>query len=521
MSKPASEFRGYTARAATSLNIRYSPPPMSRLPFNENDIKGARPSAPAPRQDHITVSQLAALIDHALKEKLSTGLKVVGEISRFTDRTHWYFDLKDSGAAIACVMWQSAARKAGFTPEPGQQVLLTGRVEYYQPYGKTQFIADKMEPIGAGALDLAYRKLVEELRALGWLEESRKRPLPMLPRKIAIVTSRTAAALQDVLDTITRRCPSLPLALADVRVQGEGAAAEIAAAIRNIGRHHESLGIDAILVTRGGGSREDLWAFNERIVAEAIVHSPIPVVAAIGHEIDITIAELVADVRAATPTQAAMRLAPDAAALRRQLSSIGGRLGTSLARQVQLESERLRGASRHSIFSDPIRLVDDKQEEFEGRARDLRHALLEKLQTATHTLDDRARALDRHRPEAVYARRELALAHASSRLAATASAHIARRAATLDASTRALDLVGPHNVLNRGYSVTLRPDGTIVRSSKDPQAGEHIRTQLADGSFTSIVTSEGSTQAPIRPARPAPRSVRAKKPPSQDEPGLF
>ncbi len=497
---------------------------MSRLPFNENDIKGAAPSrasSSAPKPDHLSVSQLAILIDHALKEKLSTGLKVVGEISRFTDRTHWYFDLKDSGAAIACVMWQSAAKKAGFTPEPGQQVLLTGRVEYYQPYGKTQFIVDKMEPIGAGALDLAYRKLVEELRALGWLDESRKRPLPMLPRKIAIVTSRTAAALQDVLDTIARRCPSLPLALADVRVQGDGAAAEIAAAIRNIGRRHIALGIDAILVTRGGGSREDLWAFNERIVAEAIVHSPIPVVAAIGHEIDITIAELVADVRGATPTQAAMRIAPDAAALRRQLSSTGARLGSSLARQVQLESERLRSASRHSIFTDPIRLVDEKQDELADKVRDLQHALREKLQTATRTLDDRARTLDRHRPEAVYARREAALTHAAARLSTGLTNHLARRTAALDSAARSLDLIGPHNVLKRGYSMTLRADGTIIRSAKDPHAGEHIRTQLADGSFTSIVTPEGSTQTPLRPAPPSPRPARAKKPPTDDGPSLF
>lgn len=494
---------------------------MSRLPFNENDIKGARPSNPVPKQAHLTVSQLAVLIDHALKEKLATGLRVVGEVSRFTERTHWYFDLKDAGAAITCVMWQTAARKVGFTPEPGQQVLLTGRVEYYQPYGKTQFIVDKMEPIGAGALDLAYRKLVEELRTLGWLDDARKRPLPMFPRKVAIVTSRTAAALQDVLDTIARRCPSLPLALVDVRVQGDGAAAEIAAAIRAIGRHHARLGIDAILVTRGGGSREDLWAFNERVVAEAIVNSPIPVVAAIGHEIDTTIAELVADVRAATPTQAAMRIAPDAAALRRQLSSIGGRLGTSLSRQVQLESERLRGASRHSIFSDPVRLVDDKQEELDDRVRDLHHALREKLQTATRTLDDRARALDRHRPEAVYARRESALAHASSMLAAAAAAHIARRTTALDGSARSLDLVGPHNVLKRGYSVTLASDGTIIRSAAHARPGEHIRTRLADGSFGSIVESSGSDTSALRPmpaARPAKRRPPADDP---DQPRLF
>jgi exodeoxyribonuclease VII large subunit len=496
---------------------------MGRLPFDSSQIKGAQPSG-TPALAHITVSQLAVLIDHALREKLATGLRVVGEISRFTERTHWYFDLKDSGATIPCVMWQSAARKvggAGFTPEPGQQVLLTGRVEYYQPYGKTQFIADKMEPIGAGALDLAYRRLVEELRALGWLEESRKRPLPMFPRKLAIVTSRSAAALQDVLDTVGRRCPSMLLALADVRVQGEGAAAQIAATIAAIGRHHQRFGIDVILVTRGGGSREDLWSFNERIVAEAIVKSPIPVVAAIGHEIDTTIAELVADLRCATPTQAAMRIAPDAAALRRQLGSVGARLGSSLVRQLKLESERLRGASRHSIFTDPMRMVDEKREDLDTRLRDLQHALRERLQTAARSLDEASRRLNRHRPEAVYARRDAALQHAGARLRAAAHANLARREASLESSARSLDLVGPRNVLKRGYSVTTGADGTIIRSAAQARPGEHIRTRLADGAFGSVVESSGSDATRLRPmplARPAKRRKPADDP---SQPGLF
>jgi exodeoxyribonuclease VII large subunit len=487
-------------------------------------MSGPPAAAPTPIPRHLTVSQLATLIDHALKEKLAVGLKVVGEISRFTDRTHWYFDLKDTGAAIGCVMWQSAARKVGFTPQPGQQVLLTGRVEFYQPYGKTQFIADKLEPIGEGALDLAYRKLVEELKALGWFDPDRKRPLPMFPRKVAIVTSRTAAALQDVLDSVARRCPSLPLALADVRVQGEGAAGEIARTIRAIGRRHAQLGIDVILVTRGGGSKEDLWSFNERIVAEAIVNSPIPVVAAIGHEIDTTIAELVADLRCATPTQAAMRIAPDAAALRRQLSSIGARLTGHLTRQIKLDAERLRGAARHSIFTDPARMVDEKGEDLLARSRDLRHALLERLRHASDRLDAAAQRLNRHRPEAVYARREAAIQHAGDRLRAAMTAALHRRTATLDSSARSLDLIGPHNVLKRGYSVTLRPDGSALRSATEAHPGDTLRTRLADGSIASIVTAEGADASaalrPMPPTRPSPPKHR-KPVEDANQPRLF
>jgi exodeoxyribonuclease VII large subunit len=459
------------------------------------------------------------MIDHALKDRLPTGLKVLGEISRLTDRTHWYFDLKDAGAVITCVMWQSAARKVGFTPTAGQQVVITGRVEYYQPFGKTQFIAEKLEPVGAGALDLAYRKLVEDLRALGYFAPERKRPLPMLPRKVAIITSRTGAALQDVLDTVSRRCPSLPLALADVRVQGEGSAAQVASAIRAIGRNHAKWGIDIILVTRGGGSMEDLWAFNERIVAEAIVQSPIPVVAAIGHETDTTIAELVADLRCATPTQAAMRIAPDAAALRRQLASIGGRLNGILTRQVRLDAERLRSASRHRLFTDPALIIDEKREDLTLRIRDLHHATRERLQAASRRLDLAAQRLNRHRPEAAYARRESDLEHATQRLQSVVASAVTTRAASLESAARSLDLIGPHNVLKRGYSVTQRLDGSVLRSVTDASPGQPIQTRLADGTFTSVVTPDGRDLTALRPVAPARRARKPTDDPNQ--PRLF
>ncbi len=479
---------------------------MSRLPFDPSRAAGAAEPA-KPRQ--LTVSQLAALIDQTLRERLPGSVKVVGEIGQFRERTHWYFDIKDAGACISCIMWQSAARRLGFTPQAGQQVLLTGRVEFYPPQGRTQFIAERLEPVGAGALDLAYKKLIEELRALGWFAEERKRRLPLLPRKVAIVTSRSAAALQDVLDTVARRHPGLALALADVRVQGEGAAEQVAAAIRAIGRRHVEHSIDVILVTRGGGSLEDLWAFNERIVAHAIFDSPIPVVAAIGHETDTTIAELVADLRCATPTQAAMRIAADVGALRRQLGSLGMRLAGLLSKQIRVEAERLRGAARYSLFSDPARLVDERLDELASAGRDLRRAAIARLQHEAHRLSQSSQRLNRHRPEAAYARRESALSHAASRLAATVGASVQRHGATLESSARSLDLIGPHNVLKRGYSVTLRPSGEVVRSASEARPGDALRTRLADGSFTSIVAPEGAEHAPLRAVPPA---RRAKKP---------
>jgi exodeoxyribonuclease VII large subunit len=497
-----------------------------RLPFDpermaarQSAAPGSPPPASAAGAAPVTVSQLAAMIDVALRERLPASVRVVGEVGRFTERTHWYFDLKDSGAVIPCVMWQSAARKAGFVPALGQQVVLAGRVEHYPQGGRTQFIAEKIEPVGAGALDVAYRRLVEELRQLGWFAPERKRALPMFPRKVAIVTSRGGAALQDVLDTVGRRCPALSLALADVRVQGDGAAEQIARTIRAIGRVHAECGIDILLVTRGGGSLEDLWSFNERIVAAAIYDSPIPVVAAIGHETDTTIAELVADLRCATPTQAAMRIAPDADALRTQLDSMGGRLGSLVERHIRLDSERLRGASRHAFFASRDGFVRVREVRLKADADRLRHAMLDRLRASMDRHDRAARGLSRHRPEAAYARREADLHHLAARLRASLGAMIDRRGAALESAARGLDLVGPHNVLKRGYSVTFRADGRALRSAADARQGETLSTRLADGSVESIVTPKGADLAALRPMPSARRARRQTD--DRNQMGLF
>lgn len=487
----------------------------------QNATRSEGPSAPAP----LTVSQLAALIDRAVREHTPTGLKVVGEIGQFRERAHWYFDLKDSGAVISCVMWNSAARKLGFAPRTGQQVLATGRAEFYPPQGRTQFMVDKLEPVGAGALDLALRQLVEEARALGWLDESRKRPLPLYPRKVAVITSATGAALQDVLDTLRRRCPSLQVALVDVRVQGETAASEVARAVRVLSDDHELLAIDVVLITRGGGSMEDLWAFNDRVLAEAIVASRVPVVAAIGHETDTTLAELVADVRAATPTQAAMRIAPDADDLRRQLHSLGQRARSVIQRHVRAEYERLRSAERHA-----------------------RLALRDSLRSSEQRIARANIRLERARPAAIYAQREARLASAADRLARAARSRLdgedldtaARRLAAsvgrslldlrtaVEAAARNLDLVGPPSVIKRGYSVTLGPDGALLRSVTGAAPGQSITTRLADGSLHSTVSAHADQPAIDHPVTPAGRSpiVRSsRRAPSRetppDQPSLF
>lgn len=477
---------------------------------------------PSPRR--LTVSQLAAIIDRTLRDQFTQSVRVVGEIGQFRERTHWYFDLKDADALISCVMFAGAARKAGFTPEPGQEVVATGRVEFYTKQGRTTFMVERLEPVGEGALELAFRKLCGELRGLGWFDEDRKRPLPAFPRRVAVVTSATGAALQDVLDTLRRRSPMVEIATVDVRVQGENAAAEVARAVRSLSRRHRELGVDLVLVTRGGGSREDLWAFNDRELARAIVECEVPVVAAIGHETDTTIAELVADLRCATPTQAAVRIAPDATALTRQLESFSTRLDGGVARLAQRSASELRDRT--------VRL---------GAT----------MRSAIGSQNDRlARAsarLERHRPVAVYAERHEGVRRAASlltaamssllrrvdldsldrRLQASMQRALARSAGELSEVDRALELVGPAGVLRRGYSVTLGSDGKALRSSSQVSPGDQVVTRLADGAFESRVVGSGGHAGPSVQLPPARESVVRRRRKTgrtgfgQTGPGLF
>lgn len=501
--------------------------PVERPLFDPSKMKQkeavqAAPSPPPPPV--LTVSQLAGKIDVALRAALPAGLRVIGEVSGFRDRTHWYFDLKDADSVISCVMFQGAARKCGLTIENGLELVVTGRVDFYAKQGKVSFIVDRAEPVGAGALDLAYKKLCEELRALGWFSIERKRPLPTFPRRIAVITSRSAAALQDVLVTMKRRCPPVEVLLVDVRVQGEGAGREVAEAIREVSRRAGDLRVDVILVTRGGGSKEDLWTFNERIVAEAIVSSAVPVAAAIGHETDTTIAELVADERCATPTQAAMRLTPDGAALKRQIDALGGQLAFALRRAVREQARSLMQVGRH-----------------------IEHALQLRRQRAASVLDRLAARLERHRPAALHARRverlnavrarlrsamarrlaEVDLDAAASELSRAAIGATRAARQKVEALERQLRAVGPMGVLERGFSYTTHTDGRLVRSAGDVGPGEPIITRVADGQFRSTVDGLGGTGQPPPPSAPAgpaaPRTTprRRRSAPGPQEPGLF
>lgn len=467
----------------------------------------------------LTVSQLAARIDGALKERFSTSVRFVGEVSGFRDRTHWYFDLKDASAVVNCVVFQSVAKRLGFVPQNGQQVLAGGRVEFYAAGGKVSVILDRLEPIGAGALELAYRALVEELRGLGWFAPERKRPLPVFPRRIAVVTSRTGAALQDVLVTMKKRCPAVDVLVVDCRVQGAAAAPEVAEAVRYLSEHAAELGIDAVLVTRGGGSMEDLWAFNDRSVAEAIVNCMVPVVAAIGHETDTTIAELAADERCATPTQAAMRLTPDAAGLQRQIDSIAGRLHVLLSRELSVMRRRLEAAAQRPMFTDAARVLTGPFTALEALERRLGSASRHRVLDLRARLERLGASLERHRPGMVQARLAARLGAAEASLHHAAASLVRERRALADSLERQLSAVGPMQVLERGFSITLNAQGGVVRGPADVRDGEVIETRLAGGRLRSVV-GEVRSEAAVSPARLAPRQKRSRGGGSP-QPGLF
>ena len=476
-----------TISESASLNSRI----VAKSLFDPQKAAGADPALTIAAADArpLTVSQASDLIKQTLERHTPGSLRVVGQMSNLSTRDHWYFSLKDDKAVLPCVAWATTVRKLAFQPKDGDEVVVAGHLSHYGPQGKTQFYVNAIAPVGAGALEMKFRALCEELRKLGYFDDARKRALPTFLRRIAVITSAGSAAVQDVITTAAQRCKAVALLIVDVKVQGEGAAADVAKAIKWVDAKRDKLGIDAILVTRGGGSIEDLWAFNERIVAEAIFNCHLPIVAAIGHESDTTIAELVADVRASTPTQAAMRLVPAASELARHVDHIAQRMHSLLTRYV----ERRRETSRRTDT-------------------DLRRIVVAHLAANRSRFERLATRLARLRPEAVLAQRAAKLQLVNERLSIAMKRRLDQREritrlhrdlheATMRhvrvlrtrviGAEKQLAAVDPHGVLRRGYSITTNSRGEVVRTVTDVRNGEVISTRVSDGSITSVTTNSG------------------------------
>jgi len=481
---------------------------MSRLPFDPTKVAGPEPVGTPERY---TVSQVVELIKSTLEMRMPAPLRVVGQVSNFRSNKHWYFSLKDAEAVLHCVSWATAVRTFGFVPKDGDEVVASGHISHFGPQGKTQLYVEQLVPVGAGALELKFRALCEELRGLGYFDEARKKPLPVFPRKIAVITSAGGAALQDVIATAAQRCRAVGLLVVDVRVQGDGAVSDVAKAIRWVDAHHKRLGVDAMLVTRGGGSIEDLWAFNERIVADSVFKCSLPVVAAIGHESDTTIIELVADRRAATPTQAAMMLVPSAKDMHRHVEHVQQRLMTMVRRCVDSQRQR------------STRLTADLRRIMKGRLVDAQAQCAQLGRRLAH-LQPRVQVMRRQTDVAVLRDRlhRAMVRRIDQRPRVTALqvqvdrsmwGCVKRLRDQMSAGANRLSAVDPTGVLNRGYSITMTAGGAVVRSVSDVERNDVMMTRVRDGVIESVVGVTGVQASPAR--------SRKRQSPSADQMDLF
>jgi exodeoxyribonuclease VII large subunit len=394
-----------------------------------------------PQPPVLTVSQLTRQIKDAVEGNFPIAW-VLGEITNCTraGSGHIYLTLKDDAAQIRAVVWRNTAARLRFDVQDGLEVVAVGPVEVYEARGTYQLVVEQLMPQGVGALELAFRQLCDKLQAEGLFAPERKRPIPQFPRRIALVTSPTGAAVRDMLQVITRRWQAADLVIVPVAVQGEGAAAQIAAALRRV---HLLPGVDVVITGRGGGSLEDLWAFNEEIVARAIFDCKIPVVSAVGHEIDVTVADLVADVRALTPSEAAELIVPHHEAVRAELARLRQHLAQALVSRAATARARLDALATRRVLTRPVERLHD-------------------LARQTDELELRARRAIANRVKLV--RQQLA------------------------AASGRLDALSPLKVLERGYSVTrLVPSGQVLRSADQAHPGDQIETLLQSGRLVSRV----------------------------------
>ncbi|MCO6043519.1 exodeoxyribonuclease VII large subunit [Aeoliella sp. ICT_H6.2] len=400
------------------------------------------PPAGTSDQAPLSVAQLTGRLKGLVEESFPD-VWVAGEVSNFSrpQSGHCYFTLKDDQAQIRAVMWRGSASRLDFKLTDGLELVCHGRLDVYAPRGSYQLVVDRAHPQGVGALELALRQLREKLAREGLFDPERKQPLPKFPRRIGFVTSPTGAAIRDFLEVLRRRWAGVDVLVIPVRVQGDGAADEIAAGIKAAARIEPAL--DVLVVGRGGGSLEDLWAFNEEPVVRAVAACPIPTVSAVGHEIDVSLSDLAADVRALTPSEAAERVVPAADEMAGQIARLGDRLHGTVRRMIQFAAQRVESLAARRVLAHP-------------------HA----------SIEDRARRVDELDARGQRAMRNL-LGERNHRVAALAGK---------------LESLSPLGVLGRGYSVTQDArTGQVIRAATELKVGQELRTRLAEGDVVSEV----------------------------------
>jgi len=438
-----------------------------------------------PERDVYSVSRLNREV-RVLLERGFGSLWLEAEISNFARPSsgHWYFSLKDAAAQVRCAMFRQRNMLCAFTARDGQKVLVRARIGLYEPRGEYQLIVDHMEDAGLGALKRQFEELSAKLAAEGLFGVERKRPLPGLPKRIGIVTSPTGAAVRDILHVLARRFPAAAVLVYPVPVQGAQAAAEIIAALQTAGRRAEC---DVLILARGGGSLEDLWAFNDERLARAIVASPIPVITGIGHEIDFTIADFAADVRAPTPSAAAELVVPDAEEWRNAFAQLGARLQRGVRRRLQEHGERLRWLTGRAALASPVARLSARAQRLDELEQCLVRAVRRRLEGHRERLRWLTGRAAQVSPANRLGRQLLRLGNLQQQLHRAMRLALDSRQKKLLPLVRTLNAVSPLATLDRGYAIVSAEGGEILRNAADAKPGTLIDARLAHGKIRARV----------------------------------
>ncbi len=448
------------------------------------------PPYPDTRPRALSVSELNHQARHLLESSFMQ-VWVEGELSSFSRPSsgHWYFSLKDQKCQIRCAMFRGANQRIRNLPKEGDQVRIRGKVTLYENRGDFQIIVEHLEPAGLGPLQQAFEALKMKLQAEGLFDPARKKPLPATPRHIGVVTSPTGAAIHDILTVLARRCPAIPVTLYPTAVQGQAATADIVNAIDRAQRHGVA---DVLIIGRGGGSLEDLWCFNEEAVARAIAGCSIPTVSAVGHEVDVTIADFVADLRAPTPSAAAEKISPDQSQWLRRLAEQQLRLGQS-ARRLLLRLDQQLGhlAAR---LRDPRRELQDKAQRMDELDIRLNKAMNLKLQQQQLKTGHLAQRLGTQSPAKTLQNAGEQVQRLNERLDKAIRQNLRQQQEKLQLNAQTLNVVSPLATLGRGYAIVRDDQNRIVRSADQLSAGQTISARFGQGNVSAEVTKVNSVR---------------------------
>ncbi len=459
-----------------------------------------------------SVSEISALVRNCLEERFGI-VEVEGEITDFRGANgagHFYFSLKDSQSRIAAVLFAGRAFAVRAKVENGRKVRVRGRLTAYGGTSRYQIIVESMADTGVGDLAAQFEELKRRLSAEGLFDDSRKRPLPVLPRHVGVVTSPTGSVIRDFVNVLTRRFPNIDILVAPARVQGAGAAGEIAAGVRLLNDVGTPAGgplsrlprRDVIVVMRGGGSMEELWCFNEEAVARAIAASAIPVVSGVGHQTDFTIADFVADLRAPTPSAAAELIVRPKSDFLHELESLSSDMESFLAARIEFARSRLAAARSNRVFSEPSHLTEHFMQRVDGLARSLETSLSNAVRDSRDRISSAEKSLAVRRASFLPEMRSR-LDGAAVRMGHSVRARLSDRRAALAALSRQLSALSPLGVLERGYSITVLESGHALRDPSEVRPGDRLETRLARGGKVLSVV-DGAPHPRRQPRQPAP-----------------